>query len=156
MIEKEENIDINQKLIYNLILIGNSGVGKTALFKRIVEGKFEEQHLGSMAVVENLIKDLNLENGKVMMDLIDIPGVERWRNTFDKIYKKSDAALILYDITEKSSFDNIDTWINYIKDYIEDEETYTYFIAGTKNDSLDENEKRRKVEKNWGPLKCEN
>ena len=156
MIEKEENIDINQKLIYNLILIGNSGVGKTALFKRIVEGKFEEQHLGSMAVAEKLIKNLNLENGKVMMDLIDIPGVERWRNTFDKIYKKSDAALILYDITEKSSFDNIDTWIDYIKYYIEDEETYTYFIAGTKNDLLCENEKIRKVEKNGGLSKCVN
>ena len=89
---------------------------------------------------------------------MDTPGLDKFKLASEKFLSKSDAALILYDVTKKNSFQNIDNWIEFIKKYISEKETYTYFIAWTKTDLLEDNEygkKEREVEEEDAKNKCE-
>ena len=160
MSEKEEKEEINQKLLYYLVIIGDSQVGKTTLFHRIKSNIFQKNTLLTTGPSERSILNLKLDNEDVELFLVDTPGLEPYKIASEKYLSKSDAALILYDVTKKNSFQNIDNWIEFIKNCIpeKEKETYTYFIAGTKTDLLEDNgyeKKEREVEEYDAKDKCE-
>ena len=152
----EENKEINPKLKYNLILIGDMGVGKTTLFNKIIYDKFVENTTTTIKPEAKSIPNLDNEHAELV--LVDTPGVEKYKDIFKNTYKESDAALVLYDITNEESFKNMDECIEYINNCIEDEdkETYTYFLLGTKSDLLNENGFERKIQIDDVELKCKN
>ena len=152
----EENKEINPKLKYNLILIGDMGVGKTTLFNKIIYDKFVENTTTTMKPEAKSIPNLDNEHAELV--LVDTPGVEKYKDIFKNTYKESDAALVLYDVTNEESFKNMDECIGYINNCIEDEdkETYTYFLLGTKSDLLNENGFERKIQIDDVELKCKN
>ena len=159
MSEKEEKEEINQKLLYYLVIIGDPQVGKTTLFHRIKSNIFPKTLL-TTGPSESSVLNLKLDNEDVELFLVDTPGLEPYKIASEKYLSKSDAALILYDVTKKKSFQNIDNWIEFIKNCIpeKEKETYTYFIAGTKTDLLEDNgyeKKEREVEEYDAKDKCE-
>ena len=152
----EENKEINPKLKYNLILIGDMGVGKTTLFNKIIYDKFVENTTTTIKPEAKSIPNLDNEHAELV--LVDTPGVEKYKDIFKNTYKESDAALVLYDVTNEESFKNMDECIGYINNCIEDEdkETYVYFLLGTKSDLLSENGFERKIQIDDVELKCKN
>ena len=152
----EENKEINPKLKYNLILIGELGVGKTTLFNKIIYDKFVENTTTTIKPEAKSIPNLDNEHAELV--LVDTPGVEKYKDIFKNTYKESDAALVLYDVTNEESFKNMDECIEYINNCIEDEdkETYVYFLLGTKSDLLNENGFGRKIQIDDVELKCKN
>ena len=152
----EENKEINPKLKYNLILIGELGVGKTTLFNKIIYDKFVENTTTTIKPEAKSIPNLDNEHAELV--LVDTPGVEKYKDIFKNTYKESDAALVLYDVTNEESFKNMDECIEYINNCIEDEdkETYVYFLLGTKSDLLNENGFERKIQIDDVELKCKN
>ena len=92
----------------------------------------------------------------VKVNLTDTAGQERYRALTRSYYKNSDAALILYDITEQQTYDNIGMWINNINESINtDKDKYTMFLLGTKIDLVTTGKKERKIEEDDAILKCE-
>ena len=121
---------------YNIVLLGDSQVGKSTLLKRLHFDTFEEAPVSTMGIDRRSISRIDLDDMEIVMYLIDTPGTDKYRELepVPSWYKKSDAALILYDVTKENSFQNIVNWIEIIKKYIEDKNSYSFLIMGTKND----------------------
>ena len=121
---------------YNIVLLGDSQVGKSTLLKRLHFDTFEEAPVSTMGIDRRSISKKDLGGQEIITYLIDTPGTDKYRKLepIPSWYKKSDAALILYDVTKENSFQNIVNWIEIIKKYIEDKNSYSFLIMGTKND----------------------
>ena len=155
------NIDIE----YRLILLGDTAVGKTCLFKKLTFGVFKDKNVSTIGIDRRTFKvkcDLEEKDGTtnskiVQINLTDTAGQERYKSLTKSYYKSSDAAIILYDITDKQSFINIDNWIQSINASTSqiDKSTYTIFLMGTKLDLVDSRIKERQVEEDEAQAKCE-
>ena len=121
---------------YNIVLLGDTKVGKSTLLKRLHFDTFEEAPVSTMGIDRRSISKKDLGGQEIITYLIDTPGTDKYRKLepIPSWYKKSDAALILYDVTKENSFQNIVNWIEIIKKYIEDKNSYSFLIMGTKND----------------------
>ena len=155
------NIDIE----YRLILLGDTAVGKTCLFKKLTFGVFKDKNVSTIGIDRRTFKvkcDLEEKDGTtnskiVQINLTDTAGQERYKSLTKSYYKSSDAAIILYDITDKQSFINIDNWIQSINASTSqiDKNTYTIFLMGTKLDLVETGVKERQVEEDEAQAKCE-
>ena len=105
------------KDIYKIILVGETNVGKTCIITQFIEGKFEETHLATIShqfCRKNF--DLPLERN-ITMDIWDTVGQERFRSLSNIYYKDAKAVIVVYDITNKESFNEVkDYWYNQIKE----------------------------------------
>jgi len=98
-----------------IVLIGDSGVGKTSLFQRFDSDTFQEDHIftvgGAFAKVS-----IQTENGSIDCGVWDTAGQERFRNVVPMYFQKADYIIVVYDVTNKESFDSVDSWIEMAKD----------------------------------------
>jgi len=155
----------NYDIEYRLILLGDTAVGKTCLFKKLTFGVFKDKNVSTIGIDRRTFKvkcDLEEKDGTtnskiVQINLTDTAGQERYKSLTKSYYKSSDAAIILYDITDKQSFINIDNWIQSINASTSqiDKSTYTVFLMGTKLDLVDSGIKERQVEEDEAQAKCE-
>ena len=139
---------------YKIILIGNSGVGKTSFFRKLSTGEFYEKNISTIGVEKRTL-DLDIDvkkNGKkektkFKISLFDTAGQEKFRAVTHNYYKESDGILLLYDITDKTSFEHVKSWIESIKDTLgkKKESKYSIILIGNKLDLVEENSNERKV-----------
>ena len=109
-----ENLKEDFKL--KIVLLGDSGVGKTNLISRYISNKFEKDTKSTIDV-EFFCKTFKVNKDKIIkMELWDTAGQERYKSITSVYYKGAKGAFIVYDITSKKSFDNIDKWITEIKE----------------------------------------
>ena len=136
------------------MIIGNSGVGKTSFFRKIATGEFYEKNISTIGIEKKTL-DLNIdiqkdgkkEKKKFKISLFDTAGQEKFRSVTLNYYKGSDGIFLLYDITDKTSFDHVKTWIESIKDSLgkNKESKYAIILIGNKLDLAEENPDDRKV-----------
>ena len=148
---------------YKFILIGNSGVGKTSIFKKLSTGEFHDKNIATIGIEKKTI-DVNIEIDKdgqkqkkaFNISLFDTAGQEKFRSVTFSYYKETDGILLLYDITDRKSFDNVSLWIDSIKEAIEGNESkYAVILIGNKLDLVEEENKERKVTEEEAKETCE-
>ena len=119
----EENVIIeelspsdNNKEDYKvkLIIVGDSGVGKTNLITRFASDKFEKNSKATIGV-EFIYKTLKINKDIFKIEMWDTAGEERYKSITTAYYKGAKGAIIVYDITSEQSFNNIETWIHEVK-----------------------------------------
>jgi len=141
-------------LNYKIVLIGNSSVGKTALFRKIETGEFYDINISTIGIgKKTLYMDIEEDNnGKkikknICVSLYDTAGQEKYKATTLNYFKGADGIILMYDITNRGSFDNIEEWINSIKESIGNAHSLEYIIMliGNKLDLVDEDEQNRTV-----------
>ncbi len=141
-------------LNYKIVLIGNSSVGKTALFRKIETGEFYDRNISTIGIgKKTLYMDIEEDNnGKkikknICVSLYDTAGQEKYKATTLNYFKGADGIILMYDITNRGSFDNIEEWINSIKESIGNAHSLEYIIMliGNKLDLVDEDEQNRTV-----------
>ena len=144
----------NEKIEYKVILLGNSGVGKTSLFKKIITGEFFEKNISTIGMdkrtlhVEAEVQENNQTVTKSFeISLVDTAGQERFKAITKTYYKESDGILLIYDVTNKESFLNVKNWIDSIYDSLGNHENSKYIIIliGNKIDLIGVEEKVREV-----------
>ena len=97
------------------MLIGDSNVGKTSIIKRYCNNQFSPSYISTVGI-DFETKYLRL-NGKIInLQIWDTAGQERYKVLAKNYYKNSDGFIIVYDITDKKSFNNVANWITQIKD----------------------------------------
>ena len=142
-----------KKIEYKLILIGNSGVGKTSILRFLSNGVFPEDTISSIGIDKktlNISIEVN-ENSKVKKDFIislfDTAGQEQFRSIARNYYKGSDGILLLYDITNRKSFENIEMWIDSITETLgkKADSKYVIILIGNKLDLVTEDDGKREV-----------
>ena len=135
MSNKKEVKNKGEVISIKVTMVGNVGVGKTCIVKRLVKNEYDES--GKSTVGANYSKyEIFLDNKKIILDIWDTAGQEKFRSMGRHFYKNSNIVVIVYDITKKESFDDIKTfWYDNIK---ENAEKYKVIgIVGNKYDLFD-------------------
>ena len=135
-------------LLFKLILIGDSSVGKSNILLKYLKNEFDQNSRATVGV-EFGTKNLMINNKKIKIQIWDTAGQERYRSITSAYYKGAKGALIVYDITRKNTFDSIDKWIADLK--LNGDKNICIVILGNKSD-LNE---QREVDKELGMKKSE-
>ena len=107
-----DNIDFALKIL----ILGDSSVGKTCILKRYTDNTFQDAYLSTIGF-DFKFKLVDLNNGKqVKVQLWDTAGQERFRTIAKSYYKGAHGILLIYDVTNRKSYENIKKWITQIKD----------------------------------------
>ncbi|KAG5898155.1 hypothetical protein JTB14_034011 [Gonioctena quinquepunctata] len=124
-----------------VMLLGDSGVGKTCILMRFREGLFLCGNFISTVGVDFRTKVVSVDNTKVKLQIWDTAGQERFRSVTHAYYRDAHALLLLYDVMNKTSFDNIRAWLGEIREYAQDD--VVIMLLGNKADCGTERAVRR-------------
>ena len=121
-----------------IILVGDSGVGKTTIIKQNISKMFCETTLSTRGSEYN-IKEIEINNEKINLQIWDTPGQVRLRTMTKNFIQNSDIAIMVCDITKKESFDNLNEWFNTFNNII-NVNNIIIGIAANKNDLFEKEE----------------
>ena len=138
-IEKLEDYDIGHKYLFRICLLGDAGVGKTSILTRFCDNTFKENYNNTIGVDFRLVT-LKYKDIISKIHIWDTAGQERFRSLTLNYLHNSHGFLFIFDITNKSSFDNIVNWINLSFD--NNKNSVINFLIGNKCDQ----NSNRKVE----------
>lgn len=99
-----------------MLLIGNSGVGKSCLLLRYAENSFNENFFNTIGV-DFKLKTVKHEGNIIKLQIWDTAGQERFRTLTASYYRGAQGIIIVYDVTDRETFDNVRTWISEIEKY---------------------------------------
>ena len=102
--------------LFNLLIIGESGIGKTCLLMRFTDDSFTANHLPTKGT-DLKIKNINIEGKLIKLQILDAPGAESLRNSIKPNYKVAHGIILIYDVSDRSSFKNLRYWIKQIEAY---------------------------------------
>ena len=103
-------------LVLKLILVGDSGVGKSCLLKAFMGDPFKGVYTSTIGV-DFEIKPLTLHNRTVNLQIWDTAGQERFRTITTSYYRSADAIMLVFDLTEPASFASLDIWMEDVRLY---------------------------------------
>ncbi|XP_063930277.1 ras-related protein Rab-37-like isoform X2 [Zophobas morio] len=136
-IKNDETYDIFVKVM----LLGDSGVGKTCILMQFRDGLFLGGNFISTVGIDFRNKVVTVDDAKVKLQIWDTAGQERFRSVTHAYYRDAHALLLLYDVTNKTSFDNIRAWLSEIREYAQDD--VVIMLLGNKADCGGDREVRR-------------
>lgn len=128
--------------VVEIILIGDASVGKTSILKRKIYGGFEDKITSTVGVDFNTIYiniyDKN-DNHTTKMKVYDTAGQERYRSVCSQYYRKAQGIVLVYDITNKKTFENCSDWLNIIYENFDEEfkNIIPIILVGNKIDKAD-------------------
>lgn len=122
--------------LIKLVIIGNSSVGKSSVLLRFSDDQFSESYLTTIGV-DFRFKTLNIDGRKVKLQIWDTAGQERFRTITNAYYKGADGIVLVYDITNSASFEDIERfWLNEVESYAEKD--VELLLLGNKSDLADQ------------------
>ncbi|KAG5837928.1 hypothetical protein ANANG_G00218310 [Anguilla anguilla] len=119
-------------LLYNVVLVGNSSVGKTCFMKRFQSGDFNPDLCATVGL-DSCIQTMQVEGRKVILQLWDTAGQERYHSITKQILRKAEGLVLMYDITSSESFLALRSWLSSIQEGAPDD--VIIVLLGNKNDS---------------------
>jgi len=105
--------------LLKIVLIGDCNVGKTNLISRFTRNEFNAQSQSTIGV-EFSTKSINFDGNVVKSQVWDTAGQERYRSITNAYYRGAVGALVVYDITKRSSFESVQRWVQEVKDHTEE------------------------------------
>ena len=129
----EKAVDFDYMLKY--IIIGDVNVGKSNLVMRYTHGQFKDDYHTTIGV-EYGAKNVKIRNKTYRIQIWDTSGSEHFRSITRNYYKSSACALIVYDITNRESFNNVNVWVEECKN--QTAQTIFIVLVGNKSDLEDE------------------
>ena len=118
--------------IFKLVLLGDSGVGKTNILSKYISKEFDKNSKATVGV-EFGSKEFEIDNNIIKVQIWDTAGQERYQSITKNFYQGAKGFIFVYDITKPSSFDNIEKWIESIETYVEDD-NISKILIGNKSD----------------------
>ena len=123
-----------------LLIIGDSSVGKTSLITRYANGTFKEEYLATVGL-DYFTKVEEINNQTIQVKLWDTAGQERFKSLTQNYFRNAQGVLLTFDVTNTESFDNLKDWINSIKKNMEGNNVFIpLIIIGNKIDMEDSRE----------------
>lgn len=124
--------------IYKMILIGNTGVGKTSLIQKALKNEFSPDIQSTIGFqYSNIIATVN--NKKILLQTWDICGQDLFHSLIDSFYKRANLTILVYSIDDRESFDALNFWLGEIRTYAR--KINKIVLVGNKKDIGRENRK---------------
>jgi small GTP-binding protein len=101
---------LSSRLTFKFIVIGSSGVGKTAILKRLVEDIFTTESQSTIGV-EFLATTVDVEGQQVKLQIWDTAGQERFRSIAKAYFRSAIGVILVFDLSERKSFDDLNQWL---------------------------------------------
>jgi small GTP-binding protein len=118
-----------------IIVVGDSGVGKTNLINRFASDKFDINSKATIGV-EFVYKTLKINKEVIKVEVWDTAGQERYRAITSSYYKGAKGAIIVYDITNEDSFNNVESWMNEVTK--KGKTDMQFLLVGNKKDLIND------------------
>ena len=127
--------DLNEN-VYKLLLLGDSTVGKTCFLIKYSDQSFQDIHMATIGL-DYRVKTMKLKNNKeVKIQIWDTAGQDRFRSITKNYYKGSHGIILIYDITNRRTFENVQQWISQIRE--ETSQNVVIYLIGNKIDMKEE------------------
>ena len=111
MISKQINLYIKKSdYLFKYLVIGNSGIGKSCLLIRFVDDTFSDSYVTTIGV-DFKIKTIDIDGKSCKLQIWDTAGQERFRNIISSYYRGAQGIMLVYDITDLESFQNLNSWL---------------------------------------------
>lgn len=120
---------------FKILIIGESGVGKSSLMLRFTEDDFDKDQALTIGV-DFKTKIVEIDNVKVKLAIWDTAGQERFRTLTPSYYRDAQGAILVYDVTKKDTFQKLESWLNELEIY-GTRNNMAKMIVGNKIDSTD-------------------
>lgn len=117
--------------LFKLLLIGDSGVGKSCLLLRFADDTYTESYISTIGV-DFKIRTIELEGKTIKLQIWDTAGQERFRTITSSYYRGAHGIIIVYDVTDMETFNNVKTWLSEIEKYATD--SVNKLLVGNKCD----------------------
>ncbi|XP_039544911.1 uncharacterized protein rab44 isoform X1 [Pimephales promelas] len=124
----------NSELPFNVVMVGNSCVGKTSFIRRIHEGQFTQDYRSTIGV-DTCMQTVELPDRTVKLQIWDTAGQERFHSITTQVFHKADGLLFMYEITCSKSFISVRDWISQARERAPDDAIM--ILLGNKNDSVE-------------------
>ncbi|KAM4664987.1 ras-related protein Rab-25 [Discoglossus pictus] len=121
--------------VFKVVLIGESGVGKTNLLSRFTRNEFNHDSRTTIGV-EFSTRTLTVDGHLVKAQIWDTAGLERYRAITSAYYRGAVGALLVYDITKHQSYESVDRWLKELYDHAD--ASIVVMLVGNKSDLTDE------------------
>ncbi|CAN6584629.1 unnamed protein product [Malus baccata var. baccata] len=120
--------------LFKLLLIGDSSVGKSCLLLRFADDSYVDSYISTIGV-DFKIRTVELDGKTVKLQIWDTAGQERFRTITSSYYRGAHGIIIVYDVTEMESFNNVKQWLNEIDRYASD--SVCKLLVGNKCDLVE-------------------
>mmetsp|Transcript_16772 Transcript_16772/g.29669 ORF Transcript_16772/g.29669 Transcript_16772/m.29669 type:complete len:203 (+) Transcript_16772:266-874(+) len=120
--------------LFKLVLIGDSGVGKSCLLLRFADDSFTESYISTIGV-DFRFRTVKVGDKYVKLQIWDTAGQERFRTITSAYYRGADGIIMVYDVTSQESFDHVQDWLQEVNRY--SNEGTVKLLIGNKSDRTD-------------------
>jgi len=117
--------------VFKLVLIGDSGVGKSCLLLRFADDTYTESHISTIGV-DFKIRTIQLDGKTIKLQIWDTAGQERFRTITSSYYRGAHGIIVVYDTTDQETFEHVKTWLHEIDRYAS--ENVNKLLVGNKSD----------------------
>ncbi|KAH1108998.1 hypothetical protein J1N35_012766 [Gossypium stocksii] len=124
-------VDHEYDYLFKIVLIGDSGVGKSNILSRFTRNEFCLESKSTIGV-EFATRTVQVEGKTVKAQIWDTAGQERYRAITSAYYRGAVGALLVYDITKRQTFDNVQRWLRELRDHADS--NIVLMMAGNKSD----------------------
>jgi len=140
-----------KKVLLKIIILGDSGVGKTSLMNQYVNQRFSSQYKATIGA-DFLTKDIMIDDKLVTLQIWDTAGQERFQSLGVAFYRGADACILCYDITAEKSFEQLNSWRSEFLNQSnpKDPDNFPFVVIGNKIDK----ETERRVPKSKATQWC--
>ncbi|TYJ36190.1 hypothetical protein E1A91_A05G291100v1 [Gossypium mustelinum] len=116
---------MRRRTLLKVIVLGDSGVGKTSLMNQYVHKKFSQQYKATIGA-DFVTKELQIEDRLVTLQIWDTAGQERLQSLGVAFYRGADCCVLVYDVNVMKSFDSLDNWHD---EFLKQERNREFLIA---------------------------
>ena len=127
--------DNKKEFLYKILLLGDSSVGKTCFLMRYTDNTFQEIHMSTIGL-DYKLKNVQLDEGKIVkIQIWDTAGQDRFRSITKNYYKGAHGIILIYDVTNRKTFDNVKAWVEQIREEVSDK--VSIILVGNKIDDVE-------------------
>ncbi|KAJ1400791.1 Small GTPase superfamily [Sesbania bispinosa] len=123
--------DDDYDYLFKVVLIGDSGVGKSNLLSRFTKNEFNLESKSTIGV-EFATRTLNVDSKVIKSQIWDTAGQERYRAITSAYYRGAVGALLVYDVTRRATFENVDRWLKELRNHTDS--NIVVMLVGNKSD----------------------
>ncbi|CAM9686780.1 unnamed protein product [Chrysoparadoxa australica] len=120
--------------LFKLVLIGDSGVGKSCLLLRFADDAFTDSYISTIGV-DFRFRTVKIDKKTVKLQIWDTAGQERFRTITSAYYRGADGIIMVYDVTNQESFGHVNDWLSEVNRYAS--EGTSKLLIGNKSDRTD-------------------